>query len=133
LRVAKAMTACRPPTKSNEGEKYEEESLNRDTLIALYDTKIAKPNSKFSHNLMRHAVDNGVLWLVKFLIKHGVPTRNLPSYGIFKHELESKQLRAILKATTTKNSDSGKKWHNEKEARCKIVQKYLIKNRYIHK
>ncbi len=73
-------------------DEYETEVVKRDTLIQLYERGIVEANSEFSHNLMREAADYGRLWLVKFLIEKGCPTKNLPKYGACNHLLESRQL-----------------------------------------
>jgi hypothetical protein len=59
---------------------HEKESLKRDTLIELYMRKIALPDSEFSHCLIRDAANNGVMWLVKFLVEQGVVTKDIPCY-----------------------------------------------------
>jgi len=112
-------------------ELYEKEALKRDMLIELYYKKLAMPNSKFSHNLIRCAVGNGRLWLVKFLIEQGVPTKNLPTYGSYKWDLESKQLDVILNEKITECSNSRENWLLTKAANYKIVQSYMIENGYI--
>lgn len=77
--------------------KYENEIYKRDMLIAVYQQKLVDPNSKLSHNLMRNACASGVLWIVKFLISQGCPTKNLPAYGAWKWSSDSLQLSDILK------------------------------------
>ena len=64
---------------------------------------------------MRNAVENGVLWITKFLIDKGCPTKNLPSYGQWKHELESRQLIEILKEKVENHSGLEKNiyWKNK--------------------
>jgi hypothetical protein len=54
--------------------------IKRDTLFELYARGIAKPESPFSHNLMRNAVFHARMWLVKFLISKGVQTKNSPTF-----------------------------------------------------
>lgn len=112
-------------------ENYDKEVYNRDMLIALYEKNIVNPNSKFSHNLLREAVDRGILWLTKFLIKHNVPTKDLPKYGYWGHELESKQLSDILKEPKKDYHNYGKEYMNKLNANREKVKQYLIENNHI--
>lgn len=107
-------------------DAYEKEALKRDMLMALYERKLANTNSKFSHNLMRNAVESGRLWLVKFLIAQGVPTKNLPRYGGWAWCLESQSLNEILDREVTDCSNFGRDWVNEKIANKAAVKNYLI-------
>src|SRR5208283_5373422 len=77
-------------------------------LIALYDTKLVDPCSKFSYNLMRYAVSDGNLWLVKLLIGYGVPIKNLPKYGTWDDDIESQQLLEILRYPVPPSWEYGK-------------------------
>lgn len=105
-------------------ENYEKESLRRDTLIELYKRKLAHPDSQFSHNLIRDAVKNGKLWLVKFLIQQGVQTRNIPRYDCYnRSKTYLQQLDQILKEDYMMNDSL--------RSSRKVVRDYLIENNYI--
>lgn len=105
--------------------------LKRDMLIELYERCIAEPDSKFSHNLMREATDGGRLWLVKFLISKGVKTKDLPSYGAWPWNLESKQLSSILLEPEKNYSNYSQEYINDKTKNRKIVYNFLLENNYI--
>lgn len=105
--------------------------LKRELLMELYRRNLAEPNSKFSHNLMRNAAESGRLWLVKFLIMHGVPTRDLPEWGSWPWVLESKQLADILLEPVKDYSGFGQKWIAERTRDRKNVYDYLIGGNYI--
>jgi len=62
----------------------DDRKFNRCLLIKLYEKRFVEFDSKLSHNLMRGAVRAGCLWLVKFLVDGGCPTRNLPVYNTSK-------------------------------------------------
>jgi hypothetical protein len=111
---------------------YQDEELKRDLLIALYERKLADPNSRFSHNLLRNAVKSGCLWLTKFLIEQGVPTRKIPTYNTSPWNIQSQQLYEILndglKECHKKNEAwiYGPEWAREKTKKREAVKKYLI-------
>lgn len=112
-------------------EKYETEILKRKILIELFERKIVDPDSKLAHNLMRNAADNGILWIVKFLVGKGCRTKDLPPYGAWPWVLESQQLVDIL-AKDLKIYDSYRKEYIEKKnAARKIVHEYLLNNNLI--
>src|SRR5579863_3670783 len=108
-----------------------ENILKRNMLTELYERGIAEPNSKFSHNLMREAADEGRLWLVKFLISKGVRTKDLPSYGAWPWNLESKQLTSILLELEKDYSNYGQEYINNKTKARKRVYNFLLENNYI--
>lgn len=126
-------------------DKYHKETLKRDKLLAIYERGIAEPNSKFSHNLMREAVKCGILWLVKFLISKGVPTKNIPPYGSpirnilgddpyessIRHK-DSLQLNEILNQEIHDYDRIGEEWLNKKIAERNAVRSYLVENDLIN-
>jgi hypothetical protein len=112
-------------------EQYDKEILKRDMFIELYERELVDPNSKLSHNLMRHAADSGVLWIIKYLIGKGCITKNLPEYGSWKGSLESQQLKDILEEKVKDYSNYGEKWV-QKRTKAKLnVYNYLMQNNYI--
>jgi hypothetical protein len=100
----------------------------RDALIALYDSKKVKPDSKLSHNLMRDAVQSGRLWIVKYLVGLGTPTRNLPCYGNYKWNFDSLQLTDILKKPHVRIDWKKSDCDEEIIAGRQNVQDYLVEN-----
>lgn len=106
--------------------EYDTEIFERDMLIQLYERGIVDPNSDITYALIRDAVENGVLWIVKFLIEKGCQVRNLPPSGNGK-----KQLHEILTEPVRDDLGFGKEWVAEQtEARINLLN-YLIDNRYI--
>ncbi|XWV25373.1 hypothetical protein QJ856_gp0391 [Tupanvirus deep ocean] len=110
---------------------YDKEILKRDMMIELYERGLVDPNSKLSHNLMRNAADNGILWIIKYLISKGCITKNLPEYGSWKWDLESRQLKDILEKEVKDYHNYGKKWVQEKTKAKLNVYNYLVQNNYI--
>lgn len=102
-----------------------------DLLCELYNKKIADPNCKFSHNLMRNAVKDGRIWLVKFLVSHGVATKNLPCYGRWKQDLESKQLIDIVSEPYKDYHGFGEEYSAKKQTERDKMREYLLVNNYI--
>lgn len=114
-------------------DEYEKQSniIKRETLIELYEKQLIEPNCKFSHNLMREAVNHGRLWLVKFLISKGVPTQNLPQWGSWPWTLESQQLSDILLESVKDHSGFGTAWVNKRTQDKKYVYDYLLEHDYL--
>jgi hypothetical protein len=112
---------------------YNKKNYEHDRLIAIYEIGLAKIDSKFSHNLMRNAVDSGRLWLVKFLVSKGVTTKNIPVYGQkYKWEFEALQLSDILKQDYRfKSWTHSPEYVAKKQAARKIIQDYLMENNLI--
>jgi hypothetical protein len=99
----------------------------RKMLITMYNTKFITPNSSYSHDLLRYAVDQGMLWLVKFLISQGVPTQNLPIYSNYPRALESLQLFDILNSNPKDRFGYGPHYMNSLKQERNKVASYLIK------
>lgn len=59
---------------------YPSDTFQKQLFEKLYELKLTSPDSNFSHNIMRHAVYNNRVDLVKYLISQGVKTTDLPTY-----------------------------------------------------
>jgi len=112
-------------------DKYDQQIMRREKLIALYDRGLAKPDSMFSHNLIRNAVESGRIWLVKFLVDKGVSTKNLPCYGKYGHELESKQLIDIVNEKYKNYSGFGSEYVEQQQILRDSMRRYLTENNLI--
>lgn len=112
-------------------DKCDKEIFRKNLLIELYERDIVNPDSKLSHNLMRCAVKNGILWIVKYLVEKGCPTKILPAYGKYEWMTESQQLKGILNEEIKDPHGFGKQWiDNRKKARENVFE-YLIHNSFI--
>lgn len=100
-------------------------------MIELYERGIVEPDSRLSHNLMRKSAENGILWIIKFLVEKGCPVQNLPIYGTYKWNLESKQLKDILSEPVNNSCGFPDDWVRERTAAKLDVMIYLEKNNFI--
>lgn len=108
-------------------DKYNEELYKRNMLIQIYECNLVDINSSLSHNLMREAVHNGNIWIVKFLIEKGVSTQNLPKYGSHDHCLESKQLNEIVYEDIEDYHGYGETYILKKKKDREAMKYFLIK------
>ena len=119
----------------NEYDKCEKKDtlLKKRLLIELYERKIVDPDGKLSHNLMRDAVENGVLWIVKLLVEKGCRTRDLPAYGSWPWSQESLQLTDILKDDMKNYCSYPQEYMDKKNSARNKVCEYLLNNYLIDK
>lgn len=101
---------------------FEQYQMKKQLFYALYEKGIVPMDSKLTHNLLRNAVDLGVLWIVKFLIDRGCKVKDLPCYAAYEWQLESMQLIDILHKKATDNTKTMAK---------KNVHDYLVRNNLI--
>lgn len=108
-------------------DKYDKEILKRNLLIELFERNFVEPNSFLSHYLLREAVMNGILWIVKFLISKGCRTKDLiKNKNLHEQHDDNRELKYFYEKFDILTMNDNKDMISKKN-----VFNYLIENNLI--